>query len=398
MAGQIVAQRTSYRQGLVLGLTMAEVMLLLVFCLLIALASFLHVEQSKNTELNRQLGQEKADNESNRELVALIGKNPDLMDRLRKSSEQYNHGSIDELWRELVDSRAVTAELEKKGVSIKEVRDRVSEAIAFRAGGVDLQSSLRNAEIVDAINRELASKAMPPITKQTVSGLLSKSETPKADTGGHRWPPIISLSEANGNYFKTGSAELSPQFRETLTTKIPERIASYVKQFDVDVIEVVGHTDGQTFGVRHQPTDGQSPPLEIARQSNLDRELQTVLGGRTAVARLTPADNAGLGLARAVSVVTVLKQSPLLKDYKLIPLSGAQLVNTDETLALTLSGDLPHRRRIEIRLRKSTATEAEVSSTSSITAPVQPKPTSPRRAPATPTVPPQKGLFQPALR
>jgi hypothetical protein len=72
------------------------------------------------------------------------------------------------------------------------------------------------------------------------------------------------------------------------------------------------------------------------------------------VASLTPADNAGLGLARAVAVVSVLRQSPLLDGYKIIPLSGAQLVNTDETLALEASpDDVQQRRRIEIRLRKS---------------------------------------------
>jgi hypothetical protein len=191
------------------------------------------------------------------------------------------------------------------------------------------------------------------------------------------------LSEANGNYFKTGSAELSPQFRETLMTRIPERIANYVKEFDVDVIEVVGHTDDQQFGVRHQNTDTQQPTQDIiVRQSNLDRDLQSVLSGRSVINRLTPVDNAGLGLARAVSVVTILRQSPLLKDYKLVPLSAAQLVNTDETLALSPSGDLPQRRRIEIRLRKSTVKEAEVSATSSIPAPAQQKQTTaPRQAP-----------------
>jgi hypothetical protein len=53
-------------------------------------------------------------------------------------------------------------------------------------------------------------------------------------------------------------------------------------------------------------------------------------------------------------VVSVLRQSPLLAGYKLIPLSGAQLVNVDETLAIAGSpGDIQQRRRIEIRLRKS---------------------------------------------
>jgi hypothetical protein len=83
------------------------------------------------------------------------------------------------------------------------------------------------------------------------------------------------------------------------------------------------------------------------------------LKNNAGVISLVPADNAGLGLARAVAVVSVLRQSPLLAGYKLIPLSGAQLVNTDETLAISGSpGDIQQRRRIEIRLRKSSSAEA----------------------------------------
>jgi hypothetical protein len=49
----------------------------------------------------------------------------------------------------------------------------------------------------------------------------------------------------------------------------------------------------------------------------------------------------------------------LLAGYKLIPLSGAQLVNIDETLAVAGSpGDIQQRRRIEIRLRKSVPIDA----------------------------------------
>ena len=160
------------------------------------------------------------------------------------------------------------------------------------------------------------------------------------DRSGHQWPPIIRLSEADGNFFKTGSAELSPEFREKLMTSTPEQILALIKKYDVDVIEVVGHTDEQPVGLR---------------QSNLDRDLVPVLRNYASIGSLVPADNAGLGLARAVSVVSVLSRSPLLSGYKLIPLSGAQLVNTDETLAIggAFSGDVRERRRIEIRLRKS---------------------------------------------
>ena len=72
------------------------------------------------------------------------------------------------------------------------------------------------------------------------------------------------------------------------------------------MIEVVGHTDERPIGMR--------------QYSNLDRDLLSVLNNTAGVASLVPADNAGLGLARAVAVVSVLRQSPLLAGYKLIPI------------------------------------------------------------------------------
>jgi flagellar motor protein MotB len=153
------------------------------------------------------------------------------------------------------------------------------------------------------------------------------------------------MSEADGYFFKSGSAELSMAFHDTLLNRTPLEILNYIKKYDVDVIEVVGHTDERPIGLR--------------QLSNLDRDLPSVLKSNSSVASLVPADNAGLGLARAVAVVTLLRQSPLLDGYKIIPLSGAQLVNTDETLAIAGSTeDVQQRRRIEIRLRKSVSSDA----------------------------------------
>jgi len=145
-----------------------------------------------------------------------------------------------------------------------------------------------------------------------------------------------------------------------LMTSTPVQIAALIKKYDVDVIEVVGHTDEQPVGVR---------------QSNLDRGLVPVLRNYAEVSSLAPADNAGLGLARAVSVLSVLSRSPLLAGYKLIPLSGAQLVNTDETLAIdgVFSGDVRERRRIEIRLRKSQPHDLPIGASSAADALTQPR-------------------------
>lgn len=346
MDGEIIQQRSSYRQGLVLGLTMAEIMLLLVFCLLIAMAAFLRSEQTKLAAAKQKLSEQQAENARDHDLVAALSQNAGVTERLQSLSGLTDPKEIDRYWRELVDSRTALAELEKNGVSVKELRDRISDIDKLRSSGLDVDKAVRNADVVNAINHALVKPGDPPASTLTI---LDAIERGMAGPGrsGHQWPPIITLSEAGGYFFKSGSAELSPAFHDALLRKTPGDILEYIKKYDVDVIEVVGHTDEQPIGVR---------------QSNLDRGLTSVLTNATGVATLVPADNAGLGLARAVSVVSVLRQSRLLEGYKLIPLSGAQLVNTDETLAIQgMPGDIPQRRRIEIRLRKSVPQEATAS-------------------------------------
>jgi len=161
-----------------------------------------------------------------------------------------------------------------------------------------------------------------------------------------------------------------------------DKILSTIKQYDVDVIEIVGHTDEQAYGPRvaSPAVDATMtpavlvPPAIAPRSSNLDRGLTAILKNGGDIGKLTPVDNAGLGLARAVSVVSILRRSPKLAGYKMIPLSGGQLIDTDESLALngTSGGDVAQRRRIEIRLRKSAPHEAAASILPSPT-PTQPR-------------------------
>lgn len=346
MDGEIVQQRSSYRQGLVLGLTMAEIMLLLVFCLLIAMASFLKTEQNKLADAKQQLEQQQAQNERDHDAVTALHQNAALVEKLQNLSGSTDPKEIDQYWRELVDSRTAMAELDKNGVSIKELRDRIADIEQLRSNGIDLDKALRDADVVGAINRAMTKPGQPPASTLAILDAIERGKTGLGPSG-HQWPPIISLSEAGGYSFKIGSAELSTWFHDQLVNKTIGEILENIKKYDVDVIEVVGHTDEQPIG---------------NRPSNLDHDLLSVLNSTSGVGKLIPADNAGLGLARAVSVVSVLRHDPRLAPYKLIPLSGAQLVNIDETLAVQgAHGDIPLRRRIEIRLRKSVPHEATAS-------------------------------------
>jgi hypothetical protein len=138
-------------------------------------------------------------------------------------------------------------------------------------------------------------------------------------------------------FFESGKADLSPSFHELLDGKIAEQLKDMVSKYDVDVIEVIGHTDEQPL----------APKL-----SNLDTSLLTVLRGRETAAELVPTDNAGLGMARAVAVAQVLMANPALNSLRILPLSGAQLITTGDVLTTGVTGDVPERRRIEIRVRR----------------------------------------------
>jgi flagellar motor protein MotB len=151
-------------------------------------------------------------------------------------------------------------------------------------------------------------------------------------------PPIITLAEAEGYYFASGSAILSPEFRELLTTDVIPRVVEASATYGATVVEVVGHTD--------------ESPIRVDTTSNLDARLLTYLAGDPGES-LHAADNAGLGLARAAAVARVVRMHPDAAGLSVIPLSAAQTAEPGDELA-SAGGPLneQYRRRIEIRLRR----------------------------------------------
>ncbi len=124
---------------------------------------------------------------------------------------------------------------------------------------------------------------------------------------------------------------------------MPELIR-YANTYSVNVIEVIGHTDEIPVGVRG---------------SNLDYLLLPFLRSGTGpepAQQLQATDNAGLGMARAAAVARYLLADPSLKALKMriLPLSGAQVIDVNDTLS-SGSGQREdrNRRRIEIRARRA---------------------------------------------
>lgn len=350
------------RRGLVLGLTIAEILILVLFVLMLAFgARFKSLEekaeaaQTFEDEVRGLVGgglepgagrSENLKASRSGDFESALLKLRFLVTKVKKLEQQLNEltaGSeairADSTMRRKVGSAiAIAKQINPDDppaaltIAIEDLRGRKSEA------------NLRNDERRSGMD----SKAGQTKLDGGSLGSQLKSSRPKEASGtdgdserGHNWPPIISLSEADGYFFASGSASLPSQFQSALHSKVVPKLLQMLDRYDVNVIEVVGHTDEQPVG---------------KRWSNLDKVLVPYLLGQLGENRISPADNAGLGLSRAVSVSKVLINHPDLASFKILPLSGAQLIDIDDSLAGDSTGaplSMKERRRIEIRVRRS---------------------------------------------
>jgi outer membrane protein OmpA-like peptidoglycan-associated protein len=335
----------------VLGLTMAELMLLLLFCLLLVSAAALQRKDQKLAELGqaksapadltKQIAQLKQENQTLRELVPA---------KVIASGGQ----PPADMWRELVLAKNYADALQKAGVSkdaltsadLVEATAALSRQVAADpaaaaklASTLDTLKDMTPAEIATMAQdyRALKGGGLANASPSELVSALGSNAGP--DASGHNWPPIITLSD-DGFSFAVNSADLTPQFKQRLQTEVTNQVADLVKRYNVDVVEVVGHTDEQ--------------PIRSSRNSTLDVQAISAMAGQTPIADLVPFDNAGLGMARAIAVANALEATNKLGGIKILPLSGAQMIMPGDRLADgTETGDARDRRRIEIRVRRS---------------------------------------------
>lgn len=291
-----VRQEKSYRRGLVLGLTIAEIMILLIFVLLMALASALS-SRDKQIEVLDKGGASKI-------IATLQEAYPEA-----KNSDDY--------FKELVRSIETRKAVERDGA---------------KAGGEQL---IEDAKL-GADAREAARAAGAKDPGDYVRNALQAARKGKKG----EWPPFFSLSEAGGYYFDSGKATLRPAFRENLQKAVIPALAKNIEDYGVDVVEVIGHTD----------------EVPMVGESNLDSKLIAASNRQYDIGQLRSTDNAGLAIARAVAVVQILRADPRFKNVIILPLSGAQMiVPVDRVADGGAAASDQSRRRIEIRLRRSTS-------------------------------------------
>lgn len=161
-------------------------------------------------------------------------------------------------------------------------------------------------------------------------------------------PFAIPLKETSGFKFESGKTDLSLEFKNNFRKEILPEISKYFEQYEVNLIEVIGHTDGQH--------------LSQGRLSNLDNRLPEFdldNASQAEVMSLTSGSNADLGLVRALAVAQFISkelkstQYASLRGVKCRAYSAAQLISPKTNLVegAPVMEDR-NRRRIELRFTK----------------------------------------------
>lgn len=154
-------------------------------------------------------------------------------------------------------------------------------------------------------------------------------------------PPILVIEDEGAYRFASGSAEIPPQMAAYIKNKIVPEIERNTKAYQINVVELIGHTDGQANG---------------SAASNLDDYLEKVASAKEPVSNLHSGSNADLGLMRSLAVVRLLRdiqtKSGRLKGLKFRAYSAAQLILPNGEFAPVNRNPDATRRRIEIRFTR----------------------------------------------
>ena len=337
----------SYRRGVVFGLTMAEVLLLLIFCILL----FLKIINDRLNDREKQVKELSTQNsELNEDLAALrsiIAVSPEIAESSEFLTEVVEAAAILEATQSAKASEMLRA-LQENPKLLQQIQlstvDEWAELTAEAQYSVTeseyavLSNLTEEQKQTFFSNAEIASNISPNDLQEILAAATKPQTRREPKNEGNNWPPIISLSEAKDYSFNVGSATLAPRFRDAITGSIADQILQILRDYDADVIEVIGHTDPQ--------------PMRDDRITNLDDNSVDFLNSTRDIS-LRAKDNAGLGYARALSVTKELMKVPSLREYTILPYSAAQMITPNEELQ---SGsdefDGKQLRRIEIRVRR----------------------------------------------
>lgn len=231
--------------------------------------------------------------------------------------------------------------------SLRATEETLKQQLLGLQGNLDAAQASLKAERLRATSAEQAAKQLQQQNQMLASQLQTLSSQNQnlqlqlqTETAKPKTPPIIVIRDIGVYQFKSGSAALPEALNTYIRNQLVPQIEANAKNFQIDVVEIIGHTDGQ-------PTNG---------GSNLDSNLGNVAKGTTPVSQLAAGSNADLGLMHALAVVQVLqqiqKQEKRLQGLEFRPYSAAQLVSPTPGVAVAERTPDPKRRRIEIRFTR----------------------------------------------
>ncbi|WP_138501432.1 flagellar motor protein [Nostoc sp. PA-18-2419] len=155
-------------------------------------------------------------------------------------------------------------------------------------------------------------------------------------------PPILLIKDENSR-FDPGSAVIPPTMLDYIRNKLVPDIENTTKTYNINTVEIIGHTDEQPIGIIN---------------SNLDNNLEVAASQKGSVSTLKPGSNADLGLMRSLAVVKELikiQQQNKMPGIRFRAYSAAQLILPSGEFAPVPQPKRhsePNRRRIEIRFTR----------------------------------------------
>lgn len=242
---------------------------------------------------------------------------------------------VPELEEQLAEAQATADKIPRLQRQLAQARETAEEVDALQEKVEVLQAKLEEAQAT--------AEDVSQLREQLEQARETAAETPEN-------PPIIILSERNQNYrFAVGSAEISDSFKQALDERIIPVLNRQSQRCNCDAIEVIGHTDSLSVN---------------SGRSNLDEKLISAFN-QEQTPNLVPGSNLDLGMMRALSIIRYLKQAQ--KEGKLtqikyfLPYSAGQMLKPNHTLDTSpQKTENERRRRIEMRLLKSTAWEEQI--------------------------------------
>ncbi|NBD32703.1 MAG: flagellar motor protein [Cyanobacteria bacterium] len=252
---------------------------------------------------------------------------------------------VPELEKELAQAQATADKIPRLQRQLAAARETAAEVNALQE---KVESLAEKAEKVEELQAKLAAAEATTTEVSELRQQLAQARSALARTPDN--PPIIILSEQNQRYrFAVGSAEISPSFQRALDNRIIPVLDRQSQQCECDAIEVIGHTD--------------SLPVSGGR-SNLDENLIRAFN-QAQTPNLVPGSNLDLGMMRALSIIRYLKQAQregeLTQIKYFLPYSAGQMLKPNHTLDTSPeTSENERRRRIEMRLLKSTAWEDQI--------------------------------------